>query len=259
VYPPQTILSLVNPEQVSRVRAAAPRGAVVRTVGFKDLRAYSADLVGGAVVIDPEEWHSEAATVAATFATTSGAQLVIYSRPTDRVCLQIAAIAKIVIPEVVLVETDDSIPHLRSVIARSTSSVPALVLRDLSTQLALLGDPLGPMVTACFSWAAIPRKVDELCQLIGLSRKRILTALDHHGLGTTRVILEAARVARAFHYLADGTAITTAADESGFGSEGAMRGAFQRALGVSPHLAAHTLATPEAAAKLVRGLKPESM
>jgi AraC-like DNA-binding protein len=183
---------------------------------------------------------------------------VIYSHPSKRVCTQIAVISKISTPEVVLVATDDSILRLRSVIARNTSSVPALVLQAICAPLAILGDPLGPMVTAYFAWAEVPHEARELCELTGLSRKRILAGLDHQGLGTTRVILEVARVANAFHFLADRTALSTASGDAGFGTEAAMRGAFQRALGVSPHLAAHTLAPPEAAARLVRRLKPES-
>ncbi len=249
--PTHTILSLVGPEQVNRVRAAAPKGVVVRTIAFKDLRACSGDLVGGAVVIDPADWHAESAMAAATFASAAGARLVIFSRPSERVCGQIAAVAKIATSEVVLTDTDDSIPHLRSVIARSTSSVPALVLQALSPRIALLGEPLGPMVTASFAWAAIPREVGDLCELTGLSRKRILAGLDHQGLGTTRVDLEAARVARAFHYLTDGTALTAVSDDAGFGSEGAMRGAFRRTLAVPPHAAALTLSSAEAAARLV--------
>lgn len=203
-------------------------------VAFPELLERRADLAGGFVVIDPDGWHEESITAVASRAAESGARLVIYSALTAALCRHVAVVAAVTASEVVLSNTDDSGAVLRETLRRHVASVPALVLAGLSGNLMRTSDSLGAHVTSYLSWAPIPATVQRFSDVVGLSRRAMLARLHACGLGDTVTVPEVTRAARACHHLLDDLPVPVAARLACFGSERAMRGAFERRLAATP-------------------------
>ena len=169
---------------------------------------------------------------------------------TRSTCRYVKAVASVAVPEVVLLDADDSIPALRMVLARNVASVLALVLGGVIDCLEQLADPIGARLASCLAWAPIPDGVEAFFGEVGLSRKVVTARLRNCGLNGIGIVLDAIRATRACHHLLESLKVA-AARLAFFGSDRAMRNVFTPRLNAAPSEVKRISDERDVAAKLI--------
>jgi AraC-like DNA-binding protein len=197
------------------------------------------------IVLDPDDWSDDVfATLLPAFAA-SKAELIYYTQLRPANADRAVALASQRPVHVVLRGAEAAGLVLREAILNATHrSIPAALLKDVAPRLAHLPSGLAARSVGMFGSAEIPRWVDGMLDGSGVGRRSVDRWMSRAGLPSAAVVLDVARLARAWHLIVDDQLTV---------DEVSRRMGYRRTRTFNEHLRRYLRVTPSALGKQLTG------
>ncbi len=210
------------------------------------------------ILLDPEEWSDETFRHLVDVLAGCKSELVYFSDLRAPNIGRAVAMASRRPIHVVLRGADDEAKALRAALDKAKArSIPAGLLAAAAPRLAFLPQSLQAHSVGLFGSARIPRWVDEVHEGTGVGRRSIDRWMLRAGMPSVAVVHDIARLARAWHLIADDRVpLAKVTEQLGYRRSRTFTDHMRRYLGVSPTAIGKELKTKDALQRLRAELVP---
>lgn len=172
----------------------------------------------------------------------------------------VVQLAKQGVTQVVLHRFDDDVARFRAMLARQQGSgVADLMLGELAGAMSSLAPQLARAVRMLFQQPHRFWNAQDLAIAAGMPRRTMYRELDAAGFSSPRLLVQSARLLRAFAYLREpGHRVVDVAEKLGYPSTRALLGHARELIGVTPSELRKGIGEEEFVARLLSSIGGDS-
>lgn len=253
------ILAFLSPPLVGHFRHVAGSEHVVDFApSWEALQERIRRRVVDVVVLDPAAdgtiRSEEVRSLVAQYPTQPVVLYLVLTPPSLRVVVDLARHG---ISQVVLHRFDDDVVRFRALLTRQQGNAIAdLVLADLAGQMSSLTTPLSRAIRMLFRNPHRFWNAQDLALAAGIPRRTMYRELEAAGFASPRLLVQAARMLRAYSYLREpGHRVTDVAEKLGYSSTRTLLKHAQELVGARPSELREGLEEGEFVARLLVAIR----
>lgn len=185
---------------------------------------------------------------------------VLYLTLTPPSLKAVVELARHGITQVVLHRFDDDAVRFRALLSRQLGSANAdLILAELAGQMSQLSTPLSRAVRMLFQYPHRFWNAQDLAIASGMPRRTMYRELDAAGFASPRLLVQAARMLRAFAYLREpGHRVADVAEKLGYSSSRGLLKHAKELIGAMPSELRDGMEDGELVARLLLSVRGEN-
>jgi len=171
----------------------------------------------------------------------------------------VVELAKQGLTQVVLHRFDDDVVRFRALISRQRGSeIADLVLAQLAGPMSALATPLARAIRTLFQHPHRFWNAQDLAVAAGMPRRTMYRELQMAGFASPRVLVQSARLLRAYSYLREpGHRVSDVAEKLGYPSTRALLRHARELIGAMPSELRESLSESEFAARMLVSIRGE--